>query len=67
MPATTAHSIPGGKNFCPPKNTHATVNGKATIIVKVAILADGMSDGVNLVTRSLTEKATSAATGHMTT
>ena len=66
MQVTTAQSISGGKNFSPLKNTHAVVNGKAAIIVKVAILADGISGGVSLVTRSLIEKATSAATAHKT-
>ena len=66
MPATTVQSIPGVKNLSPLKNTHAVVNGKAAIIVKVAMLADGMSGGVNLVTRSLMENANSAATAHKT-
>ena len=66
MLKTTTKSIPGGKNFSPLKNTHAVVNGKAAIIVKVAILADGMSGGVSLVTRSLMENANNAATAHKT-
>ena len=66
MQVTTAQSIPGGKNFSPLKNTHAVVNGKAAIMVKVAMLADWISGGVNLVTRSLIENATSAATAHKT-
>ena len=62
MQTTTAPSISGGKNFSPLKNTHAVVNGTAATIVNVAILADGISGGVSLVTRSLIENAISAAT-----
>ena len=66
MLETTVQSIPGGKSFSPLKNTQAAVNGNAAIIVKVAILADGISGGVSLVTKSLIEKATSATTAQMT-
>ena len=66
MLETTAQSIPGGKNFSPLKNIQAVVNGNAAIIVKVAILEDGISGGVSLVTKSLIEKATSAMTAQMT-
>ena len=66
MLETTTQSIPGGKSFSLLKNTQAVVNGNAAIIVKVAILADGISGGVNLVTKSLIEKATSATTAQIT-
>ena len=66
MLETTAQSIPGGKSFSSLKNTQAVVNGNAAIIVKVAILADGISGGVSLVTKSLIENATSATTAQMT-
>ena len=66
MLETTAQLIPEGKIFSPLKNTQAAVNGNAAIIVKVAILADGISGGVSLVTKSLIEKATSATTAQMT-
>ena len=66
MLATTTQSISGGKSFSPLKNTQAVVNGNAAIIVKVAILEDGISGGVSLVTKSLIEKAISATTAQIT-
>ena len=66
MLETTAQSIPRGKNFSPLKNTQAVVNGNAAIIVKVAILEDGISGGVSLVTKSLIEKEISATTAQIT-